>query len=706
MISVIIPVHNVKNYIIQCLNSIENQTYKDIEIICVDSSDDGTTEILKNYAMQYDNVRHVIDENNSYGYKLNYGIRHARGEYFGIIDADDWIQPNMYKELLEILLREKVDFVKADYYQFHTEDGKDVIDEYANCLGVDYCYSKKIRIKDYPESLFRKGMNIWSGLYRIAYIRERGVCANESEGASFQDAGFFVLSNICADTIYFLPKAYYMYRIDNPNSSVKSSKKYRTVVDEWNWIESKINIPANEKKIVEALKWAKLCSYEWNCNRLNDEGREAFCADIFDKLTEEYLQSGLIQKMPWDIRERFESVYTKALAYKFAREEKNFKVSVIVSVYNGEDYIADCLDSIIKQDIQDMEIICVDDGSTDKTQNILNNYLKKYKNIKVFQNEEHKGLAKVRNIGIEEATGDYLLFVDGYDTLQAETLSELMQYVRMYRADIIMFDAICGFETKEMRNEDLAHYYHRQLSYGYSIGRDILSRMIMNNELCDSACLMMIKTAWLRDENILFEEEKIYKDYMFVSDCLLGNALVYHTNQQFYNFKVGKDTITRDNMRADNAYRRFCYLKKVWSDIKQYCPPEWLDFLKEINIGNQYIIYGAGKWAKRLITFLDFHDLFPNISAVMVTSGEDNPQTFYGLPVTALSKMGTIDQNTTVIVAIRGEEQVKIKALLAEQGIEHIVCLKETVVCHFPWGEYMGTEESLEKVGWDNIDVR
>ena len=144
MISVIIPVHNVKKYIVKCLNSVENQTYKNIEIICVDSSDDGTTEIIANYAKQYDNIRHVIDANNSYGYKLNYGIIHARGEYLGIIDADDWVQPEMYDELLKILIKENVDFVKADHYKFHTENGKNVIDKYMSDVHIDSYYSKKI----------------------------------------------------------------------------------------------------------------------------------------------------------------------------------------------------------------------------------------------------------------------------------------------------------------------------------------------------------------------------------------------------------------------------------------------------------------------------------------------------------------------------------------------------------------------------------
>ena len=743
MISVIIPVHNVKKYITQCLNSVENQTYKDLEIICVDSSDDGTTEILENYTKLYNNVRHIVDPNNSYGYKLNYGILHARGEYLGIIDADDWIQPNMYEELLEVLLRENVDFVKSDYYQFHTEDSKDVVDGYTTCLAVEYCYDKKIRISDYPEILYRKGMSIWSGLYKTSYIREKGVCVNESEGASYQDAGFSALSHIFADTFYYFPKAYYMYRIDNANSSVKSSKKYRTIVDEWKWIESKAGILEDGYKIKEALKYDKLRSYWWNCERLNEEGCKAFCADILDELTEEYLRSELVQNMPWDIREMFEEVYSTALKYKSEKEgKKNLKVSVIIPAYNVEDYIAECLDSILKQNIQDIEIVCVDDCSTDCTGDILKKYVKKHKNIKIFRNEKNGGLAKTRNVGIEKATGDFLLFVDSDDTLQEETVSELMREAQVYDADIIMFDAYCRFEAGEPYDEDLVRYYHREVSYGYSTGGDILSRMIMNKDLCDSACLLMIKKSWLRSVNILFEEGKIYEDCMFVTDCLLQNAFVYHTNRQYYNYRVRRGSIMRSNMRANNVYSRICCLKKIWahmlrgnytvkveealvnwSDIlfystkkirselsildevklhemdlrpvdrsilfqaekenNQHRPGELHSFLKAINTENKYIVYGAGRWAKRLITFLDSQGLFPNISSVMVTTRAANPETLYGLPVIGLDEAGNIDSNTTVIVAIKGEEQEKIKALLAEKGIEQIVCLEDAIVYNF-----------------------
>lgn len=743
MISIIIPVHNVKRYIIQCLNSVENQSYKDLEIICVDSSDDGTTEILADYAKQHNNVCHVIDANNSYGYKLNYGIQHAKGEYLGIIDADDWIQPNMYEELLEVLLRENVDFVKSDYYQFHTENGNDVTDGYTKCLSVEYCYSKKIRIGDYPEILYRKGMSIWTGLYKTAYILEKNVCANVSEGASYQDAGFSALSHIFADTFYYFPKAYYMYRIDNANSSVKSSKKYRTIVDEWKWIENRVKILADGENIIEALQYDKMRSYWWNCERLNDEGCKAFCADILDELTEEYLRSELIQKMPWDIRGMFEEVYEKALTYKVSEEEKkNVKISVIVPAYNVQDYIVECLESILTQQAPNVEIVCVDDCSTDNTYAILQKYAAEHKSVKVFRNETNGGLAKTRNVGIEKATGEYLLFVDSDDTLQGQTISELVQYARKYDADIIMFDANCVFEAGVEYDEDLVRYYHRQESYRYSTGCDILSRMIMNRDLCDSACLMMIKVSWLRGTNILFEEGRIYEDCMFVTDCLLKNATVYHTNKQYYNYRVRQGSIMRSHMRANNVYSRICCLKKIcahmfcgnfsaeveealmkWANLlfystkkirrelsileevklhemqlspiernilsraerenNQHNPGELYSFLKAIKAENKYIIYGAGRWAKRLITFLDSQGLFSNISCVMVTTKGSNPDSLYGLPVIGIDEAGVIDYGSTIIIAVRGEEQEKIKVLLAEKGVENVVCLTDAIAHDF-----------------------
>ena len=112
MISVILPVHNTKRYIQQCIDSILNQTYDDIEILAIDSSTDETTDIIKEYIDKTDKIRHIIDPNGSYGYKLNLGIAEAEGEYLAIVDSDDYIMPDMLATLLSEVEKNNLDFVK------------------------------------------------------------------------------------------------------------------------------------------------------------------------------------------------------------------------------------------------------------------------------------------------------------------------------------------------------------------------------------------------------------------------------------------------------------------------------------------------------------------------------------------------------------------------------------------------------------------
>lgn len=88
--------------------------------------------------------------------------------------------------------------------------------------------------------------------------------------------------------------------------------------------------------------------------------------------------------------------------------------SVIISIYNGVDYISQCLDSVMKQLPSNCECVVVDDGSTDDTKSVLYNYVKRYENLKIYINE-HKGVSATRNCGIKHAKGDYITFLDGDD---------------------------------------------------------------------------------------------------------------------------------------------------------------------------------------------------------------------------------------------------------------------------------------------------
>ena len=115
-VSIIIPTYNVEMYLVECMDSVVNQTLKDIEIICInDGSTDSSLEILKGYAEKDDRIIIVDKENGGYGIGMNIGLDKATGEYIGIVEPDDFVPLNMYEELYNKAVENDLDLVKADF---------------------------------------------------------------------------------------------------------------------------------------------------------------------------------------------------------------------------------------------------------------------------------------------------------------------------------------------------------------------------------------------------------------------------------------------------------------------------------------------------------------------------------------------------------------------------------------------------------------
>ena len=125
LVSVIMPSLNVGNYIEKCLTSVMNQSLKDIEIICIDAgSTDGTLEIIKKYAELDQRIVVISSEVRSYGYQVNLGINSAKGKYIAILETDDYIDSDMYRQLYEVAQRDNLDYVKADFDTIYEYDSK------------------------------------------------------------------------------------------------------------------------------------------------------------------------------------------------------------------------------------------------------------------------------------------------------------------------------------------------------------------------------------------------------------------------------------------------------------------------------------------------------------------------------------------------------------------------------------------------------
>lgn len=137
-------------------------------------------------------------------------------------------------------------------------------------------------------------------------------------------------------------------------------------------------------------------------------------------------------------------------------------ISVTIPVYNVEDYLARCLNSIINQTFKgDYEIICVDDGSTDSSSEILAGYAKEYPKIKVIH-QENQGLSEARNTAMKYVTGKYTMFVDSDDFIAKNTLENLYNYAEKHSADVVIFDYLYGTtEVKDIKRQHFKNIYDK-----------------------------------------------------------------------------------------------------------------------------------------------------------------------------------------------------------------------------------------------------
>lgn len=278
-VSVIVPTHNSKKYIKECMDSIVRQTMKNIEIICVDSSTDGTTDILYTYKKHDNRIQVIEDANTSYGHKINVGLHKAEGDYIAIVESDDYIKDNMMESLYQAAGQNKVDVIKSNYESFIDIEGERIYVS-SEIVGEEY-YHRVIKLKEEKTVLPLVGYHIWTGIYRTNFLKENSIYFHESAGASYQDTGFAALTAMMAERIYFLKETFYRYRRDNDGSSVKSDQKYMCIPQEFVWLRERMKqLGCETPENIELFKILKLRSYYWNYRRLSEAYREKLLNEV------------------------------------------------------------------------------------------------------------------------------------------------------------------------------------------------------------------------------------------------------------------------------------------------------------------------------------------------------------------------------------------------------------------------------------------
>lgn len=295
-VSVITPIYNSDKYLRQCLNSLICQTLKDIEFICVnDGSTDSSLQILQEFALRDKRIRIIDKPNSGYGHSMNVGIAAAHGEFIGIVESDDFVEPEMFEELYQIAKKYKAQAVKSNYWEYREEAG----DKYRNFM--ECCPKTEVFSAIDIPSLFCGEIYLWTGIYELNFLREKEIVFNETPGASYQDVSFTFKILALAKRMKTIDKAFYHYRLDNENSSVHSKEKVYCICDEFEEIEKFIAKHNEEweklKYIIPNMLYKR---YMGTYNRIAKQYKVEFLERMYADLMA-YERRGLINEQCWQL---------------------------------------------------------------------------------------------------------------------------------------------------------------------------------------------------------------------------------------------------------------------------------------------------------------------------------------------------------------------------------------------------------------------
>ena len=284
----------------------------------------------------------------------------------------------------------------------------------------------------------------------------------------------------------------------------------------------------------------------------------------------------------------------------------NPKVSIIIPVYNTEKNLNQCLDSVVNQTFKDIEIICVNDCSTDNSLNILKNFALKDKRINIIDLKENKGVSNARNSGLNSAKAEFIVFIDGDDWVTTDHIEILYNQIKKYNTDFVCSD----FYTYDNKNI---------LNTGIYV--DVTYNKIINSEKDKRIYLQYLKylslsQVWAKifrksfiiNNNLSFQQLRSHEDNLFMWEAIIkANGFVFVKNKIYYYRNKRIESLTNTNTIND----KISFFKILYLLNQNYYKKYLSDFYTYISVDICYYIEKASAQdAKKF--FIDFKTLFYN----------------------------------------------------------------------------------------------
>lgn len=584
IVSVIMPVYNGETYLRQCLDSVVNQTLKEIEIICVDDgSSDRSVEILKEYAAKDERVMVLQQANAGAGAARNNGLSKASGKYLSFLDSDDFFETDMLEKAVEKIAADRADFVvfRCDHYLNDTNTFKKAAYTLKKQTLPPYT---PFNFRQITDNVFKAFVGwAWDKVYDREFVMKHNLKFQEQRTSN--DMLFVFSALVLAKRITYLDTVLAHQRRNNGESL--SNTREKSWFCFYNALKALRDV-LKEKGLYEELK-KDFVNYAvhfslWNLNTITGECYEK----LYTKLHEEWFEE--LEVTGHDEAYFYNKTEYKQLAdiLRYDFKEYNTKLSVVIPVYNAEKYIRQCLDSILTKQKIALEVICVDDCSTDGTPAVLKEYQDKYENVTVIRNETNLYAGTCRNKGLMAAKGQYVHFLDSDDYVVDNVYEKLYTLAKENDLDWVKttsegFDDETGKTIENPRYSmekmyegffgtllDFQHFPKKFMDYmavvpwnGIYKRHFLLEKNIRFNSLfCVNDRSFFVDTC-VKGERMMIAREKIVRHRMNVSGSLVMKR-VQHFDCQFESYRIIRQ-ICNDNHVNDKV--RFEILEHEMYDI-------------------------------------------------------------------------------------------------------------------------------------------
>lgn len=268
--------------------------------------------------------------------------------------------------------------------------------------------------------------------------------------------------------------------------------------------------------------------------------------------------------------------------------DKKYFISIILPCYNVDNYIKKALLSVTNQTLKNIEIICINDGSSDKTLDIINEFALNDKRIKVF-NQKNQGQGVARNNGINYATAPYIAFMDPDDWVAYDMYEKLYNLAVQNDVDFVE----CGFNkyyetSNELKKVEFKYDVYENKVFNY---KDDINYVFKGTSF--SPCNKLFKKSFIIDNNIYFSNGKLSEDRIFILKAKILAKRIMYTSQPYYFYRVRKgscvNSLSKDNLYVEHIIFELKHFMQV-NNLTEYFYEDIENFIVELLVGHYNLL--------------------------------------------------------------------------------------------------------------------